>query len=271
MLLSLLFTTSSVRAQISNNGTPAGVPPSFDCAVRKLALDYGKKLLPERGEFKSLFDALQLQNCPGIPIPTTMDAWMPPTYSQPAGKSFYVDYAKGSDSNIGSKDSPVKTIAKGVALAGAGEGGGTVLLRAGTHVVSKRVMLSESESDITIQNFNGEHAIVTGGVDFKIPKDAWQQHNISKTMDPLRGYNNVYGRAHSMNDTDTIKYLGKVDSLESCYNTARAEEEKPNSRGPFTSVTYHQANFSSKEFQQQCFGVSYIMESNITTKKIIKW
>ena len=44
-----------------NPGTPQGVPASFDCAVREFAWEYGKHLLPDRGEFRTLFDALQLQ------------------------------------------------------------------------------------------------------------------------------------------------------------------------------------------------------------------
>jgi hypothetical protein len=42
-------------------GTPPNVPPEFDCAMRTLAWEYGKKKLPERGEFRTLFESLQLQ------------------------------------------------------------------------------------------------------------------------------------------------------------------------------------------------------------------
>ena len=42
------------------SGTPAGVPPSFDCAARALAYTYGRQLAPHRGQFKSLYDALQV-------------------------------------------------------------------------------------------------------------------------------------------------------------------------------------------------------------------
>ena len=41
------------------NGTPAGVPTSFDCKARELAWQYGKQLPPQRGSFKSLFDGPQ--------------------------------------------------------------------------------------------------------------------------------------------------------------------------------------------------------------------
>merc|ERR1711871_1074923 len=41
------------------------VPASFDCAMRKLAYAYGKKLVPRQGSFESLFYALDLNepNC----------------------------------------------------------------------------------------------------------------------------------------------------------------------------------------------------------------
>ena len=37
--------------------------PKIDCDIAKLALDYAKKLLPSRGSFNSVYDALQLQKC----------------------------------------------------------------------------------------------------------------------------------------------------------------------------------------------------------------
>ena len=40
-------------------GSPPGIPAAVDCGVRELAWQYGKSLLPERGEFKSLYEAMQ--------------------------------------------------------------------------------------------------------------------------------------------------------------------------------------------------------------------
>ena len=41
------------------------MPPTFDCKARAAAWEYGKYLLPDRGDFRTLFEALQLQvSCP---------------------------------------------------------------------------------------------------------------------------------------------------------------------------------------------------------------
>ena len=55
-------------------GTPPGVSHSFDCAARKAAYSFGQALLPDRGDFKSLFQALQLQAC-NMTTPATMDSY----------------------------------------------------------------------------------------------------------------------------------------------------------------------------------------------------
>ena len=48
-----------------NPGVPEGIPEDSDCLFRSLAWEYGKELLPERGDFRTLFDALQLHvSCP---------------------------------------------------------------------------------------------------------------------------------------------------------------------------------------------------------------
>ena len=62
----LLMCAATVRGQVkpsgkmTNGGTPPGVPPTFDCKARAAAWEYGKYLLPERGDFRTLFEALQL-------------------------------------------------------------------------------------------------------------------------------------------------------------------------------------------------------------------
>jgi hypothetical protein len=68
-----MFTTTTlalfmmVRAgappQFVHSGTPSGISPETDCAMRTFAWEYGKTLQPSRGAFKSLYDALQLGAC----------------------------------------------------------------------------------------------------------------------------------------------------------------------------------------------------------------
>ena len=49
---------SDLPPAMINSGTPLGVPASFDCAIRKLSWQYGKKLVPSQGSFAELFEAV---------------------------------------------------------------------------------------------------------------------------------------------------------------------------------------------------------------------
>ena len=53
-------------ASAASNWGGGDVPASFDCAMRKLAYAYGKQLLPQRGAFPELFDALGYGNQPRL-------------------------------------------------------------------------------------------------------------------------------------------------------------------------------------------------------------
>ena len=75
-------TTSALNGMIQP-GTPDGVPPEFDCAMRAFAYEVGKAKLPERGDFRSLFESLQLQYC-NMTTPAKMDVWVPPVAAPPS-------------------------------------------------------------------------------------------------------------------------------------------------------------------------------------------
>ncbi len=146
-----------------HSGTPDGVPASSDCAIRKAAWDYGRKLLPERGEFRTLFDALQLGAC-GVAVPSTQDVWSPSTEPLPKGQPVLVVAPAGA----GSGDGSYSTIAEAVAASRAMPKPLTIALRAGTHYVSGGpVQLGPQDSGLTIRNMPGEAAIVSGGRSLK--------------------------------------------------------------------------------------------------------
>ena len=42
------------NANMDQPGTPPGVPDEYDCAFRKAAYEYGIKLRPDRGTFRTL-------------------------------------------------------------------------------------------------------------------------------------------------------------------------------------------------------------------------
>ena len=227
-----------------NPGTPAGVPASYDCAVRKHAWEYGKTTLPQRGDFKTLYDALQLQAC-DVPTPSTEDTWTPPQYPTPSSGAIFVD-SKAAHSGSGTKEAPFRTIAEALSAAVSPS---TILLREGTYH-TEQLRLTQKHSKVTIQNYEGERAVVSGAVPLKVNGvGAWAPHRVMKpTWVVHSGRNNVYGRANSKNDTDAVKYLGETASLEACKALAANS-----TKGPFGSLTWHSPSFGPP-YATQCFG-----------------
>ena len=104
--------TSAYANGMVHSGTPVGVPASADCAIRQLAYEQGKKLVPRRGDFKSLFDALQLGACPGAsPEPEHADAWAPPRHNlaTTSARVLYVTHSRCCRSSLRDLHPPQET------------------------------------------------------------------------------------------------------------------------------------------------------------------
>jgi hypothetical protein len=233
-------------ATMPNSGTPAGVPADVDCAVRALAWEYGKHLLPERGEFRSLFEAMQLQFC-NMTTPTAHDKWEPPRLPTPHGTTFYVS-TSGDDKADGSKAHPFATLARGVS-ASAGTNA-TVLMRGGTYYLAAPIELGPHHSGLTIQNYDGEHVTLSGGVPLSITRPAWALHKRRVEWETHPGTNNVYGQASPRADSEGIVYLGTMSTTAECEAAAKKDAQR---RGPFTQWTFHTPKFGG-DFAGQCFG-----------------
>ena len=170
----------------AGNGTPAGAPASYDCEVRAHAWDFAKKTLPVRGSFKTAYDALQLENnCSSyVPAPPTeVDVYIPPHFDTPTkGAVIYADANKvATAGDDGTKARPFATLeaainAAAINAAGTMAGGATVVLRKGTYH-TQGVVLTTAHSGITIQNFEGEDAVVSGTVVVPSALNRWSLHN----------------------------------------------------------------------------------------------
>jgi hypothetical protein len=159
-LLAIGALLAITAADFHNSGTPKSIPAAFDCAVRVAAWKHGKTLLPGRGDFTTLFDAMQLENGCGLVRPSTEDEWTPPTYSTPPGSTF-VDSSNGSDTKgNGEAESPFASLSRAVEAV-LKTGSKTIVLRAGTYY-TQQIELGPEHSGLTVQNFNGEHATVSG-------------------------------------------------------------------------------------------------------------
>eukprot|EP01046_Picozoa_sp_COSAG06_P012791 COSAG06_NODE_761_length_12491_cov_24.035507_9_plen_316_part_00 len=167
-------------------GTPS-VPAEADCAVRKAAWAYGKKLQPQKGAFRDLFDALQLGNGCGLPPPPPSlgDEWLPPLagpappgervlFVQPASSrsrsplpsssssAADVDDAASSSSRRLAADT-FASVEEAVAASRSMPKPLTIALREGTHYLADTIHLGAADSGLTLRNAGGERAVLSGG------------------------------------------------------------------------------------------------------------
>ena len=99
--------------------------------------------------------------------------------------------SKGSDAAAGTQAAPFATVGKAVAatrelnriMHGSG---GTILLRAGVHYLAETVALDTRDAGLTIQNFEGEPAWLSGGVPLKTAWTKWS--NGSTPKPPVRHF-----------------------------------------------------------------------------------
>ena len=135
-----------------------------------------------RGGFKTVYDALQLDNCPNITSrPATGDVFVSPTFPTPTdGTVLYVDANVTVAGGDGSKANPFRTLAAAVAAAArlpTSAWPATVVLRAGVHPVDEAgIVLTANHSGLTIQNFEGESVAISGAVQVPTATDRWSLH-----------------------------------------------------------------------------------------------
>ena len=163
-------TAQAAEPRLVHSGTPSGIDANTDCAIRKFAWEYGQTLQPARGSFKSLFDALQLGAC-GVPAPVEADSWAPPRHgATPAGTlELSVHPLRGDDAAAAADPAggrAFRTLGAAVVASRARREAGQaahVVLREGTHFVSETLQLTSADSHLTIRNYDGEHAVISGG------------------------------------------------------------------------------------------------------------
>eukprot|EP00947_MAST-08B_sp_MAST-8B-sp1_P003707 g3707.t1 len=284
----LLLLVAVSHGAFVNPGTPNNIPEGFDCKARTAAYEFGKKLLPKRGSFKTLFDALQLGNGCGMTSPVDLDEWSPPGaayYPPPPANAFvvHVDASNGSDGASGAEAAPVRSIHEALRRverlrqreqdeAGSGKAAGrrpaVVLLRAGVHFVGTTVHVGpehtggSSGAGLTIMNYEGERATVSGGTPIKLAKSDWKAVKVTPpgSFTPFVGWNNVYGRVPTARaDAPGVKYLGQVASLAACEKKAASSSSSSSSSSSaslssFKAVTWHHTDFMDKDFAGGCYG-----------------
>ena len=209
------------RASLS----PANIDPKLDCAIKELAWDYAKKLLPWQGDFMSVYDALQLGDCstrkasrsPIRPVANhELRSFSHGVSLHADALTIYVDAVKGSDSNPGTLTQPVKTVMQGVRLSRlqrvAGQQG-VIYLRAGTYYLTESIRLGPEDSNLVVSGYPNEKVTISGGKEYKF---SWNQ--VVNEMGPLMSGVNAINDTVSIGGQSNgqVWFYGKVPNATDC-------------------------------------------------------
>ena len=200
--------------------SPLNVDHKLDCAIKELALEFARKLQPQRGSFQSVYDALQLQNC-NISIKSGQTfAYKPSSFgpsipTRDGSVLVYADSANGDDSNPGTLVEPVRTLQRAVELT-RGVPTGTskwIYLRAGTFYLADTIRLGSEDSFLTLASYRGEEAVISGGKEYSFE---WKQFR--REMGPLLFGVSVMGKM-GLSPGESNKqamFFGEVGNAEEC-------------------------------------------------------
>jgi hypothetical protein len=218
--------------------TSAGWGPSasFDCAMRKLAYQYGKQLIPRMGSFESLYYALDLNDpsCPTEMTPghaelspsawTSTNAETTPS-GLPGGPKIFVHATSGNDAAVGEIDTPVRTIQEALDRAAVADPTPAVVLRGGTHYIADSLVLTSAHSGLHLIGYPGETASVSGGV--QLSGLDWKPYNVTPApppaphgwVGPIQDLNYVFGANVGGSG---FPMLGKFDNASACAAACQA-------------------------------------------------
>ena len=204
-------------------------PPDekVDCAIKQLAWEYGKKLQPWYGDFKAVYDALQLSRCnvsltsgrknspnASLKRPLSVD-----TSRKAYDIAVYVDGVSGDDSNAGTVDKPVKTLQRGIGLYRSKKSrldeSGIVYVKKGTYYLTETIKIGVDDNYLTICGLGAEKPVISGGRLFHL-KGLWKEmvNNISVAKPGISAINESDTAAGTSNRF--AKFYGKTDNVETC-------------------------------------------------------
>ena len=190
--------------------------PLVDCAIKELAWNYSKKLLPERGNLLSVFDALQLQTKCNITRPINIKMKTrrsSPFNTDSSSHVVFVHRTKGSDGNDGRDMTPVASLSAAKNLCrqrrGSTEHICTIFLMEGVHELKETLILGPEDSGTS---FVGDNAIVSGG---KVIKPEWKLYE--KATQSASGQNAIYyDNLKPGESSKSVKFMSKINSSKAC-------------------------------------------------------
>mmetsp|Transcript_34287 Transcript_34287/g.79254 ORF Transcript_34287/g.79254 Transcript_34287/m.79254 type:complete len:919 (-) Transcript_34287:403-3159(-) len=147
----------------------------FDCSWRSLAYEYASTLQPwlNHTQLVQIFDAAELAVlCNQTMHKSKVHHGHGSHHERKHGaghagaNTIYVDAAAGSDtSGTGSVEAPLATLPAALDMSRKGGDGTSIVLREGTYYLSSTLELDTRDSGLTITSYEGETAIVSGGVE----------------------------------------------------------------------------------------------------------
>ena len=163
---------------------PDNVTPEFDCAMRRAAYSYGKKILPRKGSFESLYYALDLNNAScktalvddRAPTPSKDPASTP---DFPPGTVFVSPNGSDQGNLRGTESDPFLSIQRAVDLAAKSESPKLVVLRSGTYYLKETLQYLPKHSGVEVRKYPGDKddAVISGGV--KVDTD-WKPYDVTE-------------------------------------------------------------------------------------------
>ena len=216
LLLIVILWTIQCDAQLSRAlPSPVNVDPALDCAIKELAWSYAKKLQPQRGSFKSVFDALQLQKCNSTMYLHLVDK--PPVFLSDQNKStdvnVYCNCVTGSDENPGTLSAPVRTLTRAIELSrmiGVGTAK-TIYLRESTCYLDAPIELGAQDSNLTISGYMQEKVVISGG---KLYQFSWK--SFKNEMGPLHFGICSCSDEEWLSSDGRVSMVEEIDRVETC-------------------------------------------------------
>eukprot|EP01084_Bolivina_argentea_P000567 1064_1 len=184
MLVVMLMTTTSSLPY----------PTSFDCPMRKLAVEFAQKIQPflSIAQLQQIIDALngapESRNCnltldkinlnlKTIKNYTSSPIWNDIDYS--SSSTIFIDYINGNDVYNGSMNYPLKHLETAVKFsrAYATHMKKTLVLRKGTHYIPNTIFLTSHDTNILITNYDNEYVEISAALPLNC---TWTKYNSNK-------------------------------------------------------------------------------------------
>jgi hypothetical protein len=210
--------------------------------MRKLAYEYGQKLLPRKQKFESLYYALDLNSpCNGEAL-MEMKLNAASIETQPRELSASAIYVSpdGDDSSKGTEAAPLKSIQKALDTAAASKVA-SVVLRKGIFFLDRALNVGQHHSGITVTAYPSESPVISGG---KMLKTSWTAYNVSQPGNAsfiVKNDDNIVDKAKI--DNKTVALFGKTVNATACQAACKAE-------GACTGFTWHDKH--QKSYAYKC-------------------